>query len=186
MLDLECPAAALFFGEKSNLLETATPRSFHRSDRNLSFSAGKSAAADSTSSVPLSALDEAADCGSACSVGQTGNVCSAGSPIKCQRTEVLVVGNGPCGMTLSFMLAGNAPFYVGDRNPHPNKLLHNKLMESANPMASLLEQVLELLSPCPPLPSCLPLIISLLFPTGPGVTRRGPHRPVGEPRRAPL
>ncbi|CAH1780134.1 unnamed protein product [Owenia fusiformis] len=57
-------------------------------------------------------------------------------------TEVVVIGNGPSALTLSYLLAGNRCYYNG--NPHPNEFLGYKLDENRD--QSLIEQDLEYLS----------------------------------------
>ncbi|XP_076470605.1 oxidative stress-induced growth inhibitor 1-like [Babylonia areolata] len=56
--------------------------------------------------------------------------------------DVVVVGNGPSAITLSFLLHGHRPYYNGDS--HSNALLTSKLKGSKE--SSLVEQDLEFLS----------------------------------------
>ncbi|XP_073707749.1 oxidative stress induced growth inhibitor 1 [Garra rufa] len=55
---------------------------------------------------------------------------------------VVIVGNGPSGICLSYLLSGYTPYFSPD-SFHPNPILHNKLME--NPHLSLFDQDLEYL-----------------------------------------
>ncbi|KAL6112352.1 uncharacterized protein ACO6RY_09127 [Pungitius sinensis] len=55
---------------------------------------------------------------------------------------VVVIGNGPSGICLSYLLSGYTPYLSPDAS-HPNPLLHSKLREQ--PHLSLLEQDLEYL-----------------------------------------
>ncbi|XP_032406000.1 oxidative stress induced growth inhibitor 1 [Xiphophorus hellerii] len=55
---------------------------------------------------------------------------------------VVIIGNGPSGICLSYLLSGYAP-YLSVEGCHPNPLLHSKLSE--RPHLSLLEQDLEYL-----------------------------------------
>ncbi|KAI2806699.1 Oxidative stress-induced growth inhibitor 2 [Blomia tropicalis] len=59
--------------------------------------------------------------------------------------DVLIIGNGPSAITLSFFLSGRWPYYSGHSadNPHPIEFLHNRL-KSTN--LSLMEQDLDHLS----------------------------------------
>ncbi|XP_014669795.1 PREDICTED: oxidative stress-induced growth inhibitor 2-like [Priapulus caudatus] len=59
-----------------------------------------------------------------------------------QYKDVVVIGNGPSGITLSYFLAGNWPYYNG--GPSPDSFLHTKL--EANMHLSVIEQDLEYLS----------------------------------------
>jgi len=86
-------------------------------------------------SVPLSSGSSIATLGSTSSGATSVTL----APCQCHSTEVLVVGNGPCGMALSYVLSGHAPTYCGETDPHPNKILHERLM--VKPGLSLLEQV---------------------------------------------
>ncbi|XP_064467236.1 oxidative stress-induced growth inhibitor 1-like isoform X2 [Ornithodoros turicata] len=56
--------------------------------------------------------------------------------------DVVVVGNGPSGITMSFLLAGNWPYYTA--SSHPNTYLHARLDEKRD--VSLVELDLEELS----------------------------------------
>ena len=49
----------------------------------------------------------------------------------------LLAGNGPSGISLSYILSGNWPYFTGE--PHPNPILQPKLEE--NPDQSILELV---------------------------------------------
>ncbi|XP_030636505.1 oxidative stress induced growth inhibitor 1 [Chanos chanos] len=55
---------------------------------------------------------------------------------------VVIIGNGPSGICLSYLLSGNTPYLCPD-GTHPNPILHSKLSE--NPHLSLFEQDLEYL-----------------------------------------
>ncbi|XP_029358804.1 oxidative stress induced growth inhibitor 1 [Echeneis naucrates] len=55
---------------------------------------------------------------------------------------VVIIGNGPSGICLSYLLSGYTP-YLSPQASHPNPLLHSKLGEQ--PHLSLLEQDLEYL-----------------------------------------
>uniref|UniRef100_A0A667Y193 Oxidative stress induced growth inhibitor 1 n=1 Tax=Myripristis murdjan TaxID=586833 RepID=A0A667Y193_9TELE len=55
---------------------------------------------------------------------------------------VFIIGNGPSGICLSYLLSGYTPYLSPDAS-HPNPLLHSKLREQ--PHLSLLEQDLEYL-----------------------------------------
>ncbi|XP_022597926.1 oxidative stress-induced growth inhibitor 2-like [Seriola dumerili] len=55
---------------------------------------------------------------------------------------VVIIGNGPSGICLSYLLSGYTP-YLSPEASHPNPLLHSKLGEQ--PHLSLLEQDLEYL-----------------------------------------
>ncbi|KAM9813309.1 oxidative stress induced growth inhibitor 1 [Neosynchiropus ocellatus] len=55
---------------------------------------------------------------------------------------VVIIGNGPSGISLSYLLSGYTP-YLSAGASHPNTLLHSKLEEQAH--LSLLEQDLEYL-----------------------------------------
>ncbi|XP_068578359.1 oxidative stress induced growth inhibitor 1 isoform X2 [Cebidichthys violaceus] len=55
---------------------------------------------------------------------------------------VVIIGNGPSGICLSYLLSGHTP-YLSPGASHPNPLLHSKLREQ--PHLSLLEQDLEYL-----------------------------------------
>jgi len=57
--------------------------------------------------------------------------------------DVIVVGNGPSGICLSYMLSGNWPYYNGDHIPDP--LLSDRV-EYCGTEVSLVEQDLDLLS----------------------------------------
>ncbi|XP_075880913.1 oxidative stress induced growth inhibitor 1 [Nelusetta ayraudi] len=55
---------------------------------------------------------------------------------------VVIIGNGPSGICLSYLLSGHTPYFSPDAS-HPNPLLHGKLGEQ--PHLSLLQQDLEYL-----------------------------------------
>ncbi|XP_015913499.1 oxidative stress-induced growth inhibitor 1 isoform X2 [Parasteatoda tepidariorum] len=56
--------------------------------------------------------------------------------------DVVIIGNGPSGITLSYMLAGNWPYYNG--STHPIDFLNHRLQE--NKEKSILEQDLDYLA----------------------------------------
>jgi len=56
-------------------------------------------------------------------------------------TEFVIIGNGPSGIALSYMLSGNWPYYVGQSH---DEFLHSRLM--LEPHLSLVDQDLEFLS----------------------------------------
>jgi len=58
-----------------------------------------------------------------------------------RTTDFLVIGNGPSGISLSYLLSGNWPYYVGESH---DDMLHARLM--GEPELSLVEQDLEFLS----------------------------------------
>ncbi|XP_052248107.1 oxidative stress-induced growth inhibitor 2-like isoform X1 [Dreissena polymorpha] len=68
-------------------------------------------------------------------------------PISCSKsqkcTDVVIIGNGPSGICLSYMLSGYRPYYTGQ--PHPNPMLNARLQE-VDRNISLVEQDLEFLS----------------------------------------
>ncbi|XP_022100915.1 oxidative stress-induced growth inhibitor 2-like [Acanthaster planci] len=57
-------------------------------------------------------------------------------------SPAIIVGNGPSGISLSYLLSGNWPYYTGE--PHPDPYLHARLLE--NEEQSILQQDLEFLS----------------------------------------
>jgi len=59
-----------------------------------------------------------------------------------QYTDVVVIGNGPSGITLSYMLSGYTPYYTGAGLS--DEYLHNRLMDGKG--QSLYEQDLDYLS----------------------------------------
>ncbi|CAG2112223.1 unnamed protein product [Medioppia subpectinata] len=59
-------------------------------------------------------------------------------------TEVVIIGNGPSAISLSYMLSGNWPYYTSQS--HPNEYLHQRLIDDNVLNKSLVEQDLELLS----------------------------------------
>jgi len=59
-----------------------------------------------------------------------------------EEYDVIIIGNGPNGLALSYMLAGNWPYYM--LHQHPDPILNHKLCEE--PSKSLVEQDLEYLS----------------------------------------
>ncbi|XP_065570742.1 oxidative stress-induced growth inhibitor 1-like isoform X1 [Artemia franciscana] len=70
---------------------------------------------------------------------------STSDQVKPEIKPVVVIGNGPSAITLSFMLSGWRPYYNGSlQRNHPNEFLHARLME--NPGMSLVDQNLEFLS----------------------------------------
>ncbi|KAI1285189.1 Oxidative stress-induced growth inhibitor 2 [Halotydeus destructor] len=73
--------------------------------------------------------------------------CKVKSRRRQERKDLVVIGNGPSAITLSYMLDGNWPYYRSDRT-HPNEYVHarlrsNKLSERE---LSLVEHDLEYLS----------------------------------------
>ncbi|XP_008112159.1 oxidative stress-induced growth inhibitor 1 [Anolis carolinensis] len=56
---------------------------------------------------------------------------------------IVIIGNGPSGICLSYLLSGNIP-YVKRNAVHPNPILQRKLEESSN--LSILDQDIEYLS----------------------------------------
>jgi len=77
----------------------------------------------------------------------TGNVCcnnhKAQNQIfeKTDCKEFVIIGNGPSGIVLSYMLSGNWPYYVGQSQ---DEFLHARLM--VDPHLSLVQQDLQFLS----------------------------------------
>ncbi len=59
--------------------------------------------------------------------------------------EVVIIGNGPSAITLSYMLSGNWPYYR-PLQTHPNEYLHERLTDQSVIDLSLIEQDLEYLS----------------------------------------
>ncbi|KAK9478929.1 hypothetical protein V1514DRAFT_329454 [Lipomyces japonicus] len=55
--------------------------------------------------------------------------------------DILIIGNGPSALTLSYLLHGNIPFYDsnGTYGPHPDPTLHSLL----SPVSSLYEDILH-------------------------------------------
>jgi hypothetical protein len=65
--------------------------------------------------------------------------------MKSQKTHVLIIGNGPSAITLSYLLSGHWPYYDSSR-PHPDPDLHQRLMkETSAGRKSLMECDLEVL-----------------------------------------
>lgn len=60
---------------------------------------------------------------------------------KTESKEFVIIGNGPSGIALSYMLSGNWPYYVGQTQ---DEFLHARLM--VEPELSLVEQDLSFLS----------------------------------------
>ncbi|KAJ7312032.1 hypothetical protein JRQ81_006363 [Phrynocephalus forsythii] len=56
---------------------------------------------------------------------------------------VVIIGNGPSGICLSYLLSGNVP-YIKRHAAHPNPILQRKLEEA--PQTSILDQDIEYLS----------------------------------------
>ncbi|KZZ90084.1 hypothetical protein AAP_04034 [Ascosphaera apis ARSEF 7405] len=54
-----------------------------------------------------------------------------------KQTEVVIVGNGPSSLILSYILHGHIPYYDLD-HPHPDPLLHRKLKEASKGNSPLL------------------------------------------------
>jgi hypothetical protein len=69
-----------------------------------------------------------------------------GKPRKCSDAiykDVVVIGNGPSGITLSYLLSGHVPYYNGERES-PDEFLHLRMSEKQN--EPLVLQDLEFLS----------------------------------------
>ncbi|XP_061641253.1 LOW QUALITY PROTEIN: oxidative stress induced growth inhibitor 1 [Phyllopteryx taeniolatus] len=98
---------------------------------------------------------------------------------------VVIIGNGPSGICLSYLLSGYTP-YLSPGASHPNPLLHSKLAEQ--PGLSLLEQDLEYLCEGLQGRSSNPVAVlfdSLLLPDGDfGLDRTSPLEWRYEPERA--
>lgn len=73
-------------------------------------------------------------------------------------TDVIIIGNGPSGICLSYFLSGNRPYYNG--GSHPNVYLSKKL-EKLDKTRSIVEEDLKLLSEGLEGRSCNP--VALLF-----------------------
>ncbi|XP_035678590.1 oxidative stress-induced growth inhibitor 1-like isoform X2 [Branchiostoma floridae] len=58
------------------------------------------------------------------------------------HTDVVIIGNGPSGICLSYLLSGNWPYV--NNHPHPNPFLERKLRENSD--CSILQQDLQYLS----------------------------------------
>ncbi|CAG2176210.1 unnamed protein product [Oppiella nova] len=58
--------------------------------------------------------------------------------------EVVIIGNGPSAISLSYMLSGHWPYYTSQS--HPNEYLHRRLTDESELNKSLVEQDLEMLS----------------------------------------
>jgi len=75
-------------------------------------------------------------------LASSSNFCFSTFPQFCaeiQTVDVAVIGNGPAGITMSYLLSGYLPYY----NPnvsHSNPFLHEKLMKQLE--TSIAEQVL--------------------------------------------
>lgn len=59
--------------------------------------------------------------------------------------EVVVIGNGPSAITLSYLLSGHWPYYKTTQS-HPNEYLHRRLVDESVVNKSLIEQDLDYLS----------------------------------------
>ncbi|KAM9365276.1 oxidative stress induced growth inhibitor 1 [Pholidichthys leucotaenia] len=98
---------------------------------------------------------------------------------------VVIIGNGPSGICLSYLLSGYTP-YLSPEASHPNPLLHRKLEERAQ--LSLLEQDLEYLCEGLEGRSSNPVAVlfdSLLLPDSDfGLDRTSPLEWRYEPERA--
>ncbi|XP_068451299.1 oxidative stress induced growth inhibitor 1 [Clinocottus analis] len=98
---------------------------------------------------------------------------------------VVIIGNGPSGICLSYLLSGYTP-YMSPGASHPNPLLHSKLREQ--PHLSLLEQDLEYLCEGLEGRSSNPVAVlfdSLLLPDSDfGLDRSSPLEWRYEPERA--
>ena len=68
------------------------------------------------------------------------------NPDLIESRKVLVIGNGPSAITLSFILSGRWPYYSFSKEPHPIEFLHEKLASYSSSNCSLLEFDLESLS----------------------------------------
>lgn len=82
-------------------------------------------------------------------VDENQNIVCNPSPGRCRRcacskehcySQVVVIGNGPSGICLSYLLSGNWPWFTGE--PHPDPYLQVKLREDV----SIIEQDLDYLS----------------------------------------
>lgn len=71
------------------------------------------------------------------------NVQGASIPDGAVYKEVIVIGNGPSGIALSYLLAGNWPYYNG--GVHPDEMLTSRLA-GASPGRSVVKQDLRFLS----------------------------------------
>ncbi|KAJ9616581.1 hypothetical protein H2200_000300 [Cladophialophora chaetospira] len=56
-----------------------------------------------------------------------------GSP---QEIDTVIVGNGPSALILSYILHGHIPYY-DETNPHPDSILHEKLLRSSHDLLDL-------------------------------------------------
>lgn len=66
--------------------------------------------------------------------------------MKSEKKAVVVIGNGPSSITLSYILSGHWPYY-DTGNPHPNPELHQRLIsQTKGGRKSLLECDLQVLS----------------------------------------
>ncbi|KAL5021837.1 hypothetical protein ScPMuIL_000992 [Solemya velum] len=68
--------------------------------------------------------------------------CSFHCQENCKYTDVVVIGNGPSGICMSYLLSGHRPYFSGEH--HSNPLLHSKLKQIPS-KDSVVEQDLEYL-----------------------------------------
>jgi len=64
---------------------------------------------------------------------------AAAANAEADTVDVAVIGNGPAGIALSWMLAGHVPYYDDSSGPHPNAVLHEKLAQRRD--VTLVDQV---------------------------------------------
>jgi len=64
---------------------------------------------------------------------------AAAANAEADTVDVAVIGNGPAGIALSWMLAGHVPYYDDSSGPHPNAVLHEKLAQRRD--VALVDQV---------------------------------------------
>lgn len=67
-----------------------------------------------------------------------------------RHKDVIIIGNGPSAITLSYILAGNHPFYLGDqsKNNLSNEELHCRLIEADESELLQFKQTEEKLNRC--------------------------------------
>jgi len=71
--------------------------------------------------------------------------CRTTQPVPPVYKEMVVIGNGPSGIALSYFLAGNWPYYNG-LGEDTNDMLHYRLLSNQSGQVSLVEQDLNVLS----------------------------------------